>query len=126
MPCQTQDLGDEPEPRLSRLEQEEVRMLYRIPGSDPVELEVGVDGINSLVGGEYEIITFCDDLAAWICADGKRLGLPFNFSLFEGKDYVAGPVVFTHGSTDAESNTLGITDYGIELAKEVLRGKSIR
>lgn len=91
-----------------------IRVVTKTPGAEPVttDLPHGLRTLQEAVGGYVEApyIPGLNEagITMWANEEGKILGLPGNFWIFGGRDFVAGPVIFT-GHND-EGETLGLTD----------------
>ncbi len=92
-----------------------------------------LEKLQGAVGGYVQAIDLCIDptISMWCNEEGKMVGLPHNpfgqafwemaFPVSEyGKtDYIVGDIVIT-GGVDSEGETLGLSDYEIEMSLKVV------
>lgn len=95
-----------------------------------VNLDSGYKAIQAVVGGTIAAVTSdSGDTTFWIHDEGKIIGLEPNVlatkilwelnPAFNGRDYLAGPVLITGGADD-EGDTLGIGIEGLAAVKNAV------
>lgn len=86
-------------------------------------LEDGYKAIQEVVGGTFDVVTSSTgNTSFWVNDEGKIIGMKPNYvatkvlwqlnPAFDGRDYLAGPVLIT-GGADEEGNTLDIGGEGL-------------
>lgn len=89
--------------------------------------KIGLQELQTAVGGWVQAIDLANDLTMWLNEEGKLVGLPHNTTaqklwdktFWVGSDFVVGDVVLT-GGTDEEGKTLPLGDGTAQRVREIL------
>lgn len=96
-----------------------IRVLIKDPGQKAREWDIENDlkTLQHIVGGYIEVVTLGEHLAMIINEEGKLIGLPLNFPIHSGEDWIVGPAIFA--GVDGE-DFASLDDYQISLLKRHL------
>jgi hypothetical protein len=112
-----------------------IRIVHKLPGlvnrAEVKEIEPGLASMQALVSppgleGSYIELVHIPELAAqgidlYVNEEGKFNGCEPNFSIYDGRDIVMGPVFFV--SSNEEGETVGLTDAQVKATQAWLAGQ---